>query len=156
MEDRGVSGESPECQLLREQWQALLQPGTTVATLQTFYARYKYLIMSRSLASYRQIGTLLASANRQNLPEVSGRLFELMLYALALPATRGGNVNALLHISGYLKEQLPQQEKRLLHDCIWQYGQGEVDLEVPLMLLRACFQRFPNAYIEQQLFLKTT
>lgn len=151
-----MSVDSPEYRLLQEQWQALLQNQITVATLQAFYARYKYLIMSRHIASYQEIGSLLATANKQNLPAVAQRVFELMQHALAIPATQGGNVNALLHISGYLKKQLAPEEKQNLRDVIAQYGRGDVELEKPVALLRLYFERFPNPYIEQQLFFQAT
>ena len=137
-----------------QQWQELSRTGITVATLQAFYARYKYLIMSRHIASYHAIGVLLADAKKTELPVVAQRLFELVMNALAQPATRGGDVNALLHICGYLKTQLLPEEKYVLLDAIESYRCGEVEFDVPTALLRGYFQRFPNAYIEQQFFLK--
>ncbi len=136
------------------QWQALSCADITLASLQAFYARYKYLIMSRHIASYHAIGALLANPDKDDLPEVAQRLLALMMNALALPATRGGNVNALLHICGYLKRQLPAEQKRALLDIIERYRRGEVEFREPVALLRAHFQRFPDAYIEQQIFLK--
>lgn len=150
-----VSTESPECKFLRKQWQVLQQTDITLAALQVFYARYKYLIMSRHIATYEAIGLLLANPNKSDLSAVAQRLFEFMLRALATPATRGGNVNALLHISGYLKNQLQPNEKSVLREAIEAHGRGEVELEVPAAILRDYFRRFPNAYIEQQVFLQS-
>lgn len=149
-----MASETRECLFCREQWQAMLQMGISIAALQAFYARYKYLIMSRHLATYHEIGTLLAAANKKDLPAVTQQLFELMMSALALPATRGGNVNALLHISGYLKHELQPTEKMELVDTIESYRCGEVEFDVPATLLREHFQTHTNAYIEQQVFLQ--
>lgn len=149
-----VSEECADCQRLRDEWQILQSEALSVAVLQTFYSRYKYLIMSRHLASYRDIGVLLAQADTSNLQITAQRFFDLMLNALMVPPTRGGNVNALLHISGYFKRQLSPDEKRSLHDCIESYGRGDVELDVPIALLREQLQRFPNPYLEQQQFLK--
>lgn len=155
MEQSSTTGnDSPECRRCREQWQELLRAGITLAALQAFYARHKYLIMSRHLASYHAVGALLANVRKEELSAVAQRLFESIMHALAQPATRGGDVNALLHICGYLKTQLQREEKIQLLDAIEKYRCGEVELEVPVALLRAHFERFPNAYIEQQLFLK--
>lgn len=154
--EKSTDAASPECQLFCEQWQALSQTDVSVAELQAFYARYKYLIMSRRVTTYHEIGTLLANADRHNLPLVMQGMFEMMRQALAIPATPGGNVNALLHISGYLKRQLSPEEKQSLHETITRYGRSEIELAVPLAKLRAYFQRFPNPYIEQQLFLNVS
>ncbi len=148
-----MNDDSGECRQLREDWYLLRQRDLTVGALQAFYARYKYLIMSRHLASYHDIGTLLANASQRDIETAAARLYELMQRALAMPATAGGNVNALLHISGYLKQQLSAEEKRRLQDCIERHGRGEVDASVPNAVLREYLQRFPNAYIEQQVFL---
>lgn len=137
-----------------QQWQELLRTEITIATLQAFYTRYKYLIMSRHVPTHQAIGALLANVKKEELRAVAQRLFESIMSALAQPATRSGDVNALLHISGYLKAQLSREEKNALLDTIEKYHCGEVEFEVPVTLLRAHFQRFPNTYIEQQLFLK--
>ena len=153
-QDSVIGNDSRECQRCREQWQELLHTDITLAALQAFYARHKYLIMSRHLASYHAIGALLANVRKDELPAVAQRLFESIMHALAQPATRGGDVNALLHICGYLKTQLQRQEKIQLLDTIEKYRLGEVEFDVPVALLHAHFERFPDAYIEQQLFLK--
>ncbi len=148
-----MSEESRESNLCREQWRRLLREGVTLPALQTFYARYKYLIMSRNLDSYGAIGALLAKADKDSLPATAQRMFDIMMAALAQPATRGGDANALFHISGYLKRQLLPEEKRALVAAIERYRRGEVEFEEPAALLRFYFRRFPNAYIEQQVFL---
>lgn len=149
-----MNAESPECSLLREQWRELMQRDLSVAALQGFYARYKYLVMSRSLAGYREIGALLAAADKNNLAATAESFFTSMMHALATPPTRGGNVNALQHMSGYLKRQLSAEEKRTLGECIERYARGEAELSDPIALLQTYLQRFPNAYIEQQVFLR--
>lgn len=149
-----MAEETREQRRCRAQWQALSQTGLTLAALQTFYARYKYLVMSRDLNTYRAIGGLLAAAEKNALPAVAQRLFASIMAALAKPPTRGGDINALLHIAGYLKKQLQPEEKRELLAAVEKYRGGEVALEVPVALLRAHFQRFPNPYIEQQEFLQ--
>lgn len=145
--------ESIACKRCAAQWQTLLQTGITVAALQTFYARYKYLLMSRNLAAYHECGRLLAHVNKTELDNVASQLFEAIMQTLAQPATRGGDANAFLHISGYLKQQLRAEEKRALLDAIENYRRGEIEFDIPAALLRAHFQRFPNAYIAQQEFL---
>jgi uncharacterized protein YbgA (DUF1722 family) len=141
-------------QRCHDHWQELMRTKITLGALQAFYARYKYLIMSRHIASYHEIGALLANANKEDLPAVAQRLFELTMHALSQPVTRGGDANALLHISGYLKAQLSREEKHALLDAIEKYRCGEVEFAQPVALLQAHFERFPNTYIEQQLFLR--
>jgi uncharacterized protein YbgA (DUF1722 family)/uncharacterized protein YbbK (DUF523 family) len=135
-------------------WRQLLREGLSYAALQKFYAQRKYLIMSRHIATYKELGRLLASARRDALEEVAQRVIALIMSALARPATRGGHTNTLMHIRGYLKTQLGANEKAELGELIEQYRQGYVPLVVPLTLLRHHFAQHPDTYIEQQLFMQ--
>jgi len=60
----------------------------------------------------------------------------------------------LEHIRGYLKHRLGAEEKAELSELIAQYRTGDVPLIVPLTLLRHHFRRHPDAYIEQQVFMR--
>jgi uncharacterized protein YbgA (DUF1722 family) len=130
----------------------LLRAGPTLAALQAFYARYKYLVLSRDAAAYRRIGRLLA-APAQPLPELAVRLLAEIGAALARAPSRGGNTNALLHIRGYLKRALAPAETRELCASIEAYRRGAAPLAVPLARLREHFGRHPHPYIERQLFM---
>lgn len=149
-----TSADDDWCEYCYQQWQELSRTEITIATLQAFYARYKYLIMSRDIPTYQAIGRLLADVKKEELPALAQDLFESIMNALAQPVTRGGDINALLHIFGYLKAQLSREEKSTLLDAIEKYRCNEVEFDVPAAMLRAHFQRLPNAYIEQQIFLK--
>ncbi len=153
-----MTDETDELRCCDRLWREMSVNGITLAALQAFYARYKYLIMSRDLHCYHELGALLANVLRakeseNDLRALAAHVRELIVHALQQPATRGGDTNALLHISGYLKKHLGPEEKRALRDTIEKYRLGLAELEEPLMLLRAHFRRFPNTYIEQQLFL---
>ena len=149
--DNETDGERRRC---REQWQVLLREGVTLAALQAFHARYKYLVMSRDIQAYRALGALLATADSRAVDTVAPRLFEGIMQALRRPATRGGNANALLHIGGYFKRQLLPEDKYQLLDTVERYRCGEVGFDEPLALLHEYLCWFPNAYIEQQWFLQ--
>jgi uncharacterized protein YbgA (DUF1722 family)/uncharacterized protein YbbK (DUF523 family) len=135
-------------------WRELQREGLSCATLQTFYAQRKYLIMSRHIATYKQLGKLLATADKGSLAAVAQQTITLIMSALSRPATRSGHTNTLMHIRGYLKNQLSANEKAELSDLIEQYRQGFVPLVVPLTLLRHHFSRHPHSYIERQLFMQ--
>ncbi|MDB6063774.1 MAG: hypothetical protein JWM78_3877 [Verrucomicrobiaceae bacterium] len=136
------------------QWCELLKTGLTLHTLQKFYARHKYLIMSRHIPTYKAVGSLLAQSNSESIDALGHRVITLILDALKRPATRAGHTNALQHIRGYLKRDLDKEEKCALNEVIEQYRSGDVPLVVPLTLLRHHFRQHPDAYIEQQVFMQ--
>lgn len=135
-------------------WLALQQHTLSVHRLIRFYSRYKYLVMSRDVNAYRQIGRLLANPQAMPLPELAQQVMQLLMAALQKPATRRGQVNALEHIRGYLKQRLDSAEKQELTALIDQYRQGYVPLIAPMTLLRHHFRRHPDNYISEQLFMQ--
>lgn len=135
------------------QWRELCRSGLTQRALQQFYARHKYLIMSRHVPTYRELGPLLATPT-EAIDELAARVIGLIMTALRKPSTRAGHTNALQHICGYLKNDLSKEEKYELKELIEQYRIGHVPLVVPLTLLRHHFRQFPDTYIEQQLFMR--
>jgi len=135
-------------------WQQLQRSGLTVHSLQTFYARHKYLVMSRDIESYRRIGKMLATVTATELPVVAQQTIEVIMEALQKAPTRGGHTNVLQHIRGYLKRVLNADEKAALTESIERYHSGDIPLSVPLELLQQYFREHPDAYIEQQVFMQ--
>ena len=138
---------------LYSDWRRLLHSGITVDKLLRFYASYKYKIMAHHVPSYQQLGLLLAQPQKQSLAQLADRVIQIMMQALKVAATRSGHVNALQHIQGYLKNHLSSADKHELTRVIERYRDGSVPLIVPMTLLHHHFNHFPNAYIEQQVFM---
>jgi uncharacterized protein YbgA (DUF1722 family)/uncharacterized protein YbbK (DUF523 family) len=135
-------------------WHQLCRAGLTHHALLKFYARHKYLVMSRHVPTYQALGRLLADAKREPLDTLAPQVIALIMEALKRPATRRGHTNVLEHIRGYLKRRITADEKQELGEVIEQYRSGVVPLVVPLTLLRHFFRRYPDAYIEQQVFMQ--
>lgn len=135
-------------------WQALLRVGLSVSALVTFHARHKLILMSHCQKTYRALGPLVASANRDNLHEVSREYFPTLMSALKVRATRGNQVNVLQHIQGYLKNHLDAGDKAELSDIIAQYLHAQVPLIVPITLLNHHFRRHPNDYIRDSWYMR--
>ncbi|MES3009080.1 MAG: DUF523 and DUF1722 domain-containing protein [Pseudomonadota bacterium] len=135
-------------------WKALQRERLTVGGLVQFHARHKLILMSHCQKTYRSLGPLVASANRSNLAEISGRYIHELMTALKVKATRGNHVNVLQHIQGYLKQQLDADDKAELSESIAQYLRGQVPLIVPITLLNHHFRRHPNDYIRDSWYMR--
>jgi uncharacterized protein YbgA (DUF1722 family) len=141
-------------------WRELQGSALSLAALQAFFARHKYLLMSRHIGSYQQIGQLLASPvpskalATQSLDSVARQMITAIMAALRRSATRGGHGNALAHVRGYLKNRLSDAEKAALDEALEWYRLGLVPLHTPLDLLREYFQRYPDSYIDQQAYMQ--
>lgn len=136
------------------QWQQLLSSGLSRTKLYEFHARYKYQLMANSPADCTALGRLLANQQKTRLALVATEYFSLFMRALKKVATRGSHTNVLQHISGYIKHSLSADEKRELQRLISQYRNGIVPLIVPLTLLKHHFNRHPDRYIADQVYLQ--
>jgi uncharacterized protein YbgA (DUF1722 family) len=135
-------------------WLNLQSNSLSLHRLIGFYVRYKYLVMSRDVNVYRQIGQLLANYGDKKILLLVDQLMRYLMQALAKPATRAGQVNALEHIRGYLKRDLQKHEKEEISCVIELFREGYVSFDVPMTVLQHHFHHHPNTYIGEQLFMR--
>jgi uncharacterized protein YbgA (DUF1722 family)/uncharacterized protein YbbK (DUF523 family) len=107
------------------------EPGDLVA----FHARHKLQLLAHDPARYRSAGRVVARAGAVPAGQTGAAYRELFLAAMASPATRGRNANALQHACSRIGPRLPAQRRDDLIARIEAYRLGEVPLSVPVALL---------------------
>lgn len=135
-------------------WRALEAGGLTAARLIDFHSRYKYTLMAHNPQSYTALGRMLADAGKQDPEKLGEQYFAALMESLTRKASRRSNTNVLMHLQGYLKQELSSREKEKLGEVITQYRNGIIPLIVPVTLLRNHFHNHPNDYIAKQAFLQ--
>ena len=100
------------------------------------------------------MGRLIAEAGKGDIEKLAAEYFSLAMQTLKRQATRGTHVNVLLHIMGFLKNDLSPADKQDLLGLIEDYRTGLVPLIVPITLLNHFLRRHPSGYIEQQYYLE--
>ncbi len=133
-------------------WQQLMQQGLSAVALQDYHRRHKFLLLAHDQASYRQLGPLLDGSG--DLAARAQRYIEGFMTALARPASRGNHVNALMHMQGFLKQQLSAEEKRLFVELLERYRQGQAPLMAVIEMLRLFIQRHRVSYLLDQYYLR--
>jgi uncharacterized protein YbgA (DUF1722 family)/uncharacterized protein YbbK (DUF523 family) len=103
--------------------------------LMGFHARHKLQLMAHDPGRYRAAGRVVAAAGSGPRLSAAAEYRELFLAALAEPATRGRNANALLHAYSRIGRSLEQPRRLDLVGRIEAYRRGEVPLGVPVALL---------------------
>lgn len=134
-------------------WQELLTSGFTVSKLVEFHAAHKLLLMSHGTVYYRALGRLVAEAKNHRPNRLIDRYGSEFMAALKHIATRKRHANVLMHLMGYFKKQLDRDDKAELLHLIEIYRLGQVPLIVPITLLKHHIRRFPNPYVQQQVYL---
>lgn len=125
----------------------------SVAALQSFHARHKYLLMACRQSSYRELGQLLADATPATLRSVAERYRQVFMSALSGLPDRGNHANALQHMAGYLKQSLSGEERQAMERSIAAYQAGHVARHTITHLLRQHLEQHPHPYLLQQAYL---
>lgn len=137
-----------------QRWRALQAAGLTHARLQDFHARHKYLLMAHKPAAYQHLGRLVALSHQRPVEDAARDYIHDFMATLRTPATHRSHTNVLQHLAGYLKKLLDAPSRQELARLIDDYRQGKVPLIAPLTLLRHHLRRYPNAYVQRQVYLE--
>ena len=134
-------------------WQQLIANGLSAAALVEFHSRHKFNVLAHDQALYGRLGRLVADAGAGNLEAIADSYVAMLMEALKKRATRKNHTNVLMHIMGFLKDQLDSDDKQELLELLDAYRGGQVPLIVPVTLFRHHLRRHPHPYIEQQYYM---
>jgi len=132
-------------------WQDLIKEGITKGKLIEFHSQRKYLVMSHHYPSYQELGRLLA-IDDISLEDMQNEYIKGLMTALKNKANRRSHTNTLTHLQGYFKKHINAEEKAELCEKIADYREGLIPLLVPLTLLEHYNQKYPNEYLQKQVY----
>lgn len=137
-----------------QRWRALEASGLTLAKLQDFHARHKYLLMAHRPAAYQHLGRLVALAHQRPVEDAAQDYIHDFMTTLKTVCSNKSHTNVLQHLAGYLKKALDTTSRQELAQIIDDFRQGRVPLIAPLTLLRHHLRQHPNAYVQRQVYLE--
>lgn len=134
--------------------QRLLQviSGGDFAQLLQFHSRYKYLLMAHSVPAYKSLGKLLARRCKDNQTLQMENYRDGFMLAINTAASRGGTVNALLHMMGYIKEDQSAEKRATLLSMMEAFRLGNMDLQQVIDSLHKAIERWGSDYIKAQYY----
>ena len=133
-------------------WLAMLEVLEAKALVE-FHSMYKYLLMAHSPSAYRTCGRIVSKLKGVDLDVVATQYGEHFFSGLAEQPTQGTHANVLSHLHGYFKKALDSASRQELARLIDAYRVGEEPLLAPLALLRHHLLKYPNEYVEMQVYL---
>ncbi len=134
-------------------WQQLLKDGITVAGLQLFHQRHKYILMSHSPARLKEMGKLVAQVSRDSLGIACKDYLLLLTAAMRELATVKKQRNVLEHIAGYFKDDLDKEEKAELIELIDKFYNELTPLIVPVTMLSHYVRKYRKDYLADQYYI---
>ncbi|MDH5434614.1 MAG: DUF523 and DUF1722 domain-containing protein [Gammaproteobacteria bacterium] len=122
----------------------------TLNKLFQFHSQYKYILMAHNQDLVREMGRMLADGNKNQISQLTQSYFEQLMSCLKKPASHKNQTNALLHLLGYLKKEIPAASRQHIAEVIHQYRNGLVPLVAPMTLLKHYAQQSENEYFKFQ------
>jgi len=114
---------------------SLLAGAWSARDLAGFHTRHKLQLLAHDPARCRSAGRVVAAAGSAPPARTAVAYRDLFLAALASPASRGRNANALQHAYGRIGRELDRPRRADLVARIEAYRRGEEPLSVPVALL---------------------
>lgn len=126
----------------------------TQGDLVRFHSREKMLLLAYDNQGYRHLGRWVANAPSEERSRVEAVYCQGFMDCLKKPSNPRRHTNVLQHLAGYLKRQLPSQERQELSDLIHGYREGRVPRLAPLTLLTHHLRRLKVSYVLGQSYLQ--
>jgi uncharacterized protein YbgA (DUF1722 family)/uncharacterized protein YbbK (DUF523 family) len=122
--------------------------------LVTFHARHKLQMLAHDPARYRSAGRVAAAASTASREQSAWAYRDLFLAAMANPATRGRNADALQHAYSRIGRELDRPRRLDLVGRIEAYRRGEEPLSVPIALLTHYASGGEFGWLAEQTYLR--
>ncbi|GLS91934.1 hypothetical protein GCM10007916_30040 [Psychromonas marina] len=133
-------------------WKCLVASGVTMSKLMSFHAQHKYLLMAHNAALYYKLGPMLGGTG-ETAQEIAPKYIALFMEILGTLANRKSHSNTLSHLQGYFKRNLDSTQRTDLAEIIDQYREGLLPLMAPITLINHYLKIYPDAYLQQQIYL---
>ena len=118
-----------------------------------FHTVYKFLMLAHSPKHYRQLVSLVAGIKKMKPSNIRDQYSAIFMEGLKLKATPAKNTNVLLRMAGYLKKQLDPDEKKYVHQVIYEYHRHLAPLVVPVTLMKHFVEKYNVEYLADQVYL---
>ena len=139
---------------LYDDWQETFKKGIRAKELIEFHSRHKYLLLAHSQRAYRKLGGLLSNLKKKSLSDIAEKYINICMEGMSRPASRNNHVNTLLHVVGYLRDTVPGPVRQKLVESISDYQKEQVNLSVPVTMLKHYIDMHGSDYIRNQSYLE--
>jgi uncharacterized protein YbgA (DUF1722 family)/uncharacterized protein YbbK (DUF523 family) len=129
-----------------------LQESGSTNALVKFQAANKLLLMAYNQTKMRELGRIVANADRKNIGAVRDLYAKGFREALRKPPRHASPINVLMHVMGYFKKELSGREKQHFLGILEAYRVGRTPLSSAVSILRSWIMRFDSEYLRDQTF----
>lgn len=132
-----------------------LKEVSTIKELIDFHSEHKFSIYSYGQYLVKELGQIIASNKKDSdFKEIKELYMKFIMQKTIKPPKKGNQVNAMLHVLGYLKNELKQKEKAEVLRLIEMYNNNETSIMTPLSVIKFLIKNNGNEYIKKQSYMK--
>ena len=130
-----------------------LKSNPSINDLVQFHTSYKYLIYAKSHEAYKELGKIVANHDKRDIKVVLEEYKHSFLRAIYEKGTISNTYNVVLHIYGYFKKLISQEEKEELLEAFEEFKNEIIPFIAVIKLLNLYTKRFNIEYLKTQKFL---
>ena len=135
-------------------WKRFLAEDCSPGGLVTYHTAHKMSFLAHSPVHYRELGRIVSRAGVESLDEVLGEYAEVMTHCVQVLATPGKHTNVIMHLMGFIKNQIDGHDKAELLDVVDQMRNRILPLIVPITLLKHHLSRCETPdWVRAQVYL---
>jgi len=135
---------------LYHQWVNRVSADLTAKKLIDFHSQHKFILLAHSPMAYKAAGQKLANLKAEPLPVIAHEYISLFMAGLKKVASKKNHSNVLQHLVGFIKQNIPSEQKREILEAIEEYRRGDIPLLVPMTLLKHYVNRYGQPYLKAQ------
>lgn len=125
----------------------------SMSELIKFHSEHKYLLMAYHQTKQKDLGKIVANHSGDEIEIVLNKYEDNLKQALMKAMKKGRNTNMLLHMFGYVSDNLLANEKAFFLDQLSLYNQNKKPMSVLMAILYGWVIRFDVDYLKiQQIF----
>lgn len=121
-----------------------------LSALQKFHAEYKYLLMAFGPQALKRLGKLCADQKGKTFDEIYDEYYLTFSEAIKRPFNVGRVYNTLVHIYGYFKKVISENDRKHILELLDTYHRGQLPMSVPLELLYFLSKKYELSYLQEQ------
>ena len=126
----------------------LINDALHVKLLEHEWAKYKYLVLSKSAHAYNSIRQLLKDKKSPD----AAVFYKLIESALIRKQDIGAEINAAQHIWGYFKAEASDNEKKKFTMLIGEYSEGRTGCKSVKRFLFIMTAKYKKVYLHNSLY----
>jgi uncharacterized protein YbgA (DUF1722 family)/uncharacterized protein YbbK (DUF523 family) len=120
--------------------------------LVSFHSKNKFLFMAYNQELLKKMGQVAANQQNETVNEIFNQYEKTLFSVFSKPPSHKSTINVLMHLFGYVSDDLNKEEKKFFLELVEQYRNKKISLNAITHVLKSWVIRFSEPYLSEQTF----